>query len=330
MESKEHCSILIVDDDPTVIRVLSNILAEFTPLRFATSGKTALQIARQATPDLVLLDIEMPGLNGFEVCKQFKADKSLATVPIIFLTSHEGADIQTAGLKLGAVDFITKPPYAGLVVARVRAHLRTQRLLSDTLRNAVTMDFVTGTANRLHFEKTLQQEWLRAERAAAPLTLLLLAILGFDAYRAVHSEEISENTLREVGTALRNTVGHRPADLLARYTGDTFALLLPETDSNGAALVARRAIEAVDALRIAERSGATTYLALSAGIGCHKPVRRARVNASSSVAGAQPLRADALTRATEQAVATARQTGDTVTIDIEHASPAISRDATRA
>jgi len=110
MQAQEQFSILLVDDDSTAVRVLSRILANFAPLRFATSGRAALKLARESVPDLMLLDVDMPELSGFEVCKAFKSDAALAEVPIIFITSHESAQLEAKGLALGAADFISKPP----------------------------------------------------------------------------------------------------------------------------------------------------------------------------------------------------------------------------
>src|ERR1700736_1148816 len=108
-------------------------------------------------------DVEMPDLNGFEVCKAFKSDPRLAAVPIVFISSHESPELETAGLKLGAADFISKPPHASLVLARVRTYQQLKSL-SDTVRSAVIMDFLTGTSTRRQLEKILAQEWLVAQR----------------------------------------------------------------------------------------------------------------------------------------------------------------------
>src|SRR5580658_5006510 len=109
MARQEKFSILLVDDDCTVVRILSHILSDFAPLRFATSGRAALKLARESKPDLVLLDVDMPEFSGFEVCKAFKADPALREVPIIFITSHESAQLEAKGIELGAADFISKP-----------------------------------------------------------------------------------------------------------------------------------------------------------------------------------------------------------------------------
>jgi diguanylate cyclase (GGDEF)-like protein len=267
MQIQEKFSILLVDDDPTVVRVLSHILSKIEPLRFATSGRMALKLARESTPDLVLLDVDMPELSGFDVCKEFKGDPALAQVPIIFITSHESSQLESFGLQLGAVDFISKPPHASLVLARVRTYQRL-KMLSDTLRNAVTMDFLTGAVTRRQLEKALTQEWLRAARSAAPLSLLLVDIEGFTAYNAEFGDEKGDACLHSVADSLRSA-GHRPGDILGRYAGGKFALLLPETDAGGASIVARRAIDAVDGLQIPHAaSTGKGQITLSVGGAC--------------------------------------------------------------
>lgn len=245
---QEKFSILLVDDDSAVVRILSRILQDFTPLRFATSGRAALKLARESVPDLVLLDVDMPEVSGFEVCKEFKRDPMLAQVPIIFITSHDSRQLEAKGLELGGADFISKPPHAPLVLARIRAYQRL-KLLSDTVRSAVKMDFLTGALTRRELEKILTQEWLRAQRSTDPLALLLLDIEGFTAYNGEFGEEMGDNCLKAVADILR-AAARRPADILGRYSGGQFALLLPQTDARGANIVARRAIAAVDELQI--------------------------------------------------------------------------------
>src|ERR1700683_4071562 len=267
MQAQANFSILLVDDDSMVVRILSHILSDFAPLRFATSGRVALKLARESVPDLVLLDVDMPEFSGFEVCKAFKGDPALAEVPIVFITSHEGPQLEAKGLELGAVDFISKPPHAPLVLARVRTYQRL-KMLSDTLRSAVKMDFLTGAVTRRQLEKTLTQEWLRAQRSAAPLAVLLADIDGFTAYNAEFGEEKGDACLHGVADALRS-VRHRPTDVLGRYAGGKFALLLPETDAEGASTVAQRAIDAVDGLQIPHAaSTGKSRITVSVGSAC--------------------------------------------------------------
>jgi diguanylate cyclase (GGDEF)-like protein len=311
MQAQERFSILLVDDDSMAVRVLSHILSDFAPLRFATSGRVALKLARESVPDLVLLDVDMPELSGFEVCKAFKSDPALAQVPIIFITSHQSPQLETTGLELGAVDFISKPPHAPLVLARVRTYQRL-KMLSDTVRSVVKMDFVTGAVTRRQLEKALTHEWLRAQRSAAPLAVLLADIDGFTAYNAEFGEEKGDACLLSVADALRSAA-HRLTDVLGRYAGGKFALLLPETDAQGASAVAQRAIDAVEALQILHAASTRRgRITLSVGGGCRDSSRPTTRNAGadssprSLLASAVP---DDLIAAAEQALKSAKSAG---------------------
>ncbi|MGA3156792.1 MAG: diguanylate cyclase [Steroidobacteraceae bacterium] len=246
MTSQANFSILLVDDDSLVIRMIGRMLGEFSPLRFATSGRVALKLALESVPDLVLLDVEMGEQSGFEVCKLFKSNPALASVPIVFVTSHESPELEAIGLSLGAADFIAKPPHPAVLLARVRTFQR-MKMLSDTLRGTTTMDFITGAASRRQMEKTLTLECLRAVRSGSPLALLLAGIDHFAAASTELGETETDAYLRSVADVLR-TAMHRPADLLGRFGAGTFALLLPETGSEGASIVARRAMDAVENL----------------------------------------------------------------------------------
>jgi diguanylate cyclase (GGDEF)-like protein len=302
MKAREQFSILLVDDDSMVVRILSRILADFTPLRFATSGRAALKLARESVPDLVLLDVDMPELSGFEVCKAFKSDPALAEVPIIFITSHESAQLEAKGLELGAADFINKPPHAPLVLARVRTYQRL-KTLSDTMRSAVKMDFLTGAVTRRELEKTLTQEWLRAQRSAAPLALLLADIEGFTAYNAEFGEEKGDACLKSVADSLRSAA-HRPTDVLGRFAGGKFALLLPGTDAQGASIVAQRAMDEVGDLQILQAASmGSGRVTLSMGGGFRDASNSTAWNAA---AGAVP---NDLIVAAEQALKSARSAG---------------------
>lgn len=280
MQAQEKFSILLVDDDLMVVRVLNRILSDFSPVRFATSGHSALKIARDFTPDLVLLDVDMPEFNGFEVCKAFKSDPALAEVPIIFITSHESVQLEAKGIELGAADFISKPPHASLVLARVRTYQRL-KMLSDTVRSAVKIDFLTGAVTRRQLERVLTQEWLRSQRSAAPLSLLLADIESFTAYNGAFGEEKGDNCLKSVADALRS-VALRPADILGRYAGGKFALILPDTDADGASTVAQRAIDAVDDLQLLHTAMiGRDRVTLSVAGGCHNSLGSTAWSAAS-------------------------------------------------
>src|SRR5580700_12049436 len=152
-----HSDILLVDDDPDTIKVLRRILANSGELRFATNGADALRLAREAAPDLMLLDAEMPGFSGFQVFDALKAEPALADVAVIFVTSQSDAEITVSAFEMGAVDYITKPVNAALVLARVKTQLRVKHL-TDELRRTATTDSLTGVASRRRFDESLKLE----------------------------------------------------------------------------------------------------------------------------------------------------------------------------
>jgi diguanylate cyclase (GGDEF)-like protein len=163
----------------------------------------------------------------------------------------------------------------------VRTYQRL-KVLSDTMHSAAKMDFLTGAVTRRQLEKALTQEWLRAQRSASPLTLLLADIEGFSAYNAEFGEESGDHCLKSVAGALR-AAARRPVDILGRYAGGKFALLLPDTDARGAGIVARRAIEAVDELQILNTTAAgRDRVRLSVGIGCRDSSRSGTWNAADA------------------------------------------------
>ncbi|WP_457354964.1 response regulator [Roseateles sp. P5_D6] len=130
--------LLLVDDDPSAIQVMARMLSEYPDQRFATSGQAALRLARELTPDLIVLDVDMPGMTGLDVCEALKADPVLADVPVIFATSHDPTTLlQVTAFRKGGSDFVTKPLIAVQLTARVRAHLRTKLLIEDLQRDSL-------------------------------------------------------------------------------------------------------------------------------------------------------------------------------------------------
>jgi diguanylate cyclase (GGDEF)-like protein len=230
----------------------------------------------------------------------------LASVPIVFITSHESPQLQAKGIELGGADFISKPLHAPLVLARVRTYQRLKSLsdtLSNTLRTTVTIDFLTGAVTRRELEKTLTTEWLRAQRSSASLVLLLADIDGFTAYNAVAGDEAGDACLKSVADALRSAA-QRPTDVLGRYSGGRFALLLPETDARGAGVVAQRAIDAVYGLQLRHPAlPAGDRISLSVGAGCRVSSRSTPTNATATMVP------DDLMAAAEQALQIAKSAG---------------------
>jgi diguanylate cyclase (GGDEF)-like protein len=261
-------SILLVDDDPGSIQLMGRILLEVGNVRFATSGEDALRLARASTPDLILLDTEMPGLTGFETCRALKADLTLADTPVIFVTGHDEPAFEVSGFELGAVDFIGKPVSPSLLLARVKTQLRVKHL-ADELRRVATIDGLTGVANRRRFDELLDREWRRGRRAGDPLALLMIDVDHFKLFNDRYGHPAGDVCLRSIAQAVMST-SLRPADLVARYGGEEFAVLLPQTPRGGAEHVAHSILDSVAALDIAhEESSTSRHVTVSVGVTCY-------------------------------------------------------------
>jgi diguanylate cyclase (GGDEF)-like protein len=260
--------ILVVDDDPWMIQVMGRIVFGLGQVRFATSGATALERAREHAPDIILLDAEMPGMTGFEVCEVLKSEAALCHIPVIFVTAHSGAEFELRGLDIGAADFIAKPISEPLLLARVRTQLRVKRL-TDELRRIAKFDALTEVANRGHFDDVLVREWKRAARSHVPISLLLVDVDHFKLFNDRYGHPAGDSCLRMVAQALQDSC-LRPSDFVARYGGEEFALLLPETPRAGAAHMASRVLAAVTSLGIPHADSPTNHhVTVSIGIGCY-------------------------------------------------------------
>lgn len=240
--------VLVVDDSPMVRRLLALLLGRDHEVALAQDGEEALASARERPPDLVLLDLLMPGLDGFQVCAALKGDPLTQGVPVLVLTALEGEAEEVRALEAGAIDFIQKPIIPATVLARVRNHLAL-KAAQDRLQRLAAQDGLTGLANRALFDRVLDQEWQRARREGRPLSLVLADVDCFKAYNDAYGHPQGDACLREVAGALRRTL-RRPADLAARYGGEEFVCILPETDAAGAAAIAGRLAQAVAALGI--------------------------------------------------------------------------------
>ena len=261
-----NSSILLVDDDPVIIHRISRILADVAVLRFATNGEAALRLARESVPDLILLDSEMPGMSGFQVCEILKADPDFADVPVIFVTSHSDTAVHVAGLELGAVDFIAKPISEPLLLARVKSQLRIKRL-TDELRHISTIDALTEVANRRRFDELLAREWRRGVRERSPIAVLLIDVDYFKRFNDRYGHPAGDACLHAVAQALVRSC-YRPADLVARYGGEEFVILLPQSARQGAEFVAQRVLGELLALaKPHAASPVAKHVTVSVGIG---------------------------------------------------------------
>lgn len=241
---KQQQTVLIVDDDTLTINMLASALSDDYRVLFATSGEEALKMVSESQPDLIILDIVMPGIGGYETMQQLHADKMLKNIPVVFLTSKNEESEEAIGLEMGAIDYWVKPFNREIVRLRTRNHLELKRH-RDTLAALANLDGLTGIVNRRGFDQALITEWRRSKRTHSSLSLLLIDIDHFKAYNDAYGHIEGDTCLRFVADTLTRCL-NRPADLVCRYGGEEFVCILPDTDAQGAEQIANTLREAVE------------------------------------------------------------------------------------
>ncbi|MBT0960447.1 GGDEF domain-containing response regulator [Denitromonas iodatirespirans] len=241
--------VLIVDDERSNISLLGNLLQPDCEVVVATDGESALRrAAAAARPDLILLDVMMPGMDGYQVCKQLKDSDATRDIPVIFITAMGEEDDEALGLRIGAVDYVTKPFSPAILKMRIRTHVELKRL-RDHWQRLSTVDALTQIANRRCFDEALDTAWRSAMRQNQPLALIMADVDHFKAYNDHHGHAAGDDCLRRVAQALRQEV-KRAGDLLARFGGEEFACLMTDVDLHGAETVAKRMCGAVTELAL--------------------------------------------------------------------------------
>ncbi len=256
--------ILIVDDEPLNIEVMSGALEELGDIMFAINGEEALQLALSEKPDIIILDIMMPGIDGYETCRRLKSNPETENIPVIFATAMSDRADEAKGFDLGAVDYVTKPVVQPIIVARVRNHLQLKRY-RDYLETIAFVDGLTGIPNRRSFDQHIRSEWQRGTRTKGELSLLLIDIDHFKQYNDTYGHQAGDACLTLVAKALSSSV-HRPGDQVARYGGEEFVCVLPSTNLEGAELIGGTLREAVNFLKIPHKSSSVCdHVTISVG-----------------------------------------------------------------
>jgi diguanylate cyclase (GGDEF)-like protein len=251
--------VLVIDDSSDIHDILYvRLKPEDVVLHRAMDAKDGLARARDLLPDLILLDIDMPGMSGLELCQKLKQDGATASIPIIFLTGSADVEVKVQGFDLGAVDYVTKPFQPAELRARVRAALRTKRY-HDLLSRRAQIDGLTGLWNRSYFDRRLEEETMAVQRYGRQLSLILLDVDHFKRVNDTHGHPFGDRVLQLVGEAVHRSL--RGVDAPCRYGGEEFAVLLTQTDLAGAEIVAGRLRAAVAALGLSHRGTAVTVTA---------------------------------------------------------------------
>jgi diguanylate cyclase (GGDEF)-like protein len=262
--SETRLTILVIDDEPLYQELIADILGTDYKILVADGGITGLQIATNNVPQLILLDLMMPGIDGYQVFRCLKADRRTCDVPIIFITARGDVEAETKGLNMGAVDYIAKPINPDLIRARVKTQV-TVKLMRDELAMLAATDGLTGLANRSHFDGMLAYEYARHLRSGTELSLIMLDIDQFKAFNDTYGHISGDECLRKVARAMTKTVS-RATDLVARYGGEEFVILLPETGLKGAVVLAERVRDCISDLALPHRDSSAGRVTASLGV----------------------------------------------------------------
>jgi diguanylate cyclase (GGDEF)-like protein len=238
-------NILIVDDSKLIAHVAKTMLTkQGHEVALAQDGKAGLEAAKSGQPDIILLDLIMPVMDGYEVCEHLKADEATQEIPIIMVTSKAETADKVKGLEMGALDYVTKPFDEAELIARVNIHLRLRELYQEVqqqnrlLQEMANRDGLTGLYNHRYFHEQLSQDFLRARRYHEDLSCVLLDIDFFKKFNDTYGHQTGDVVLRALAEVIERSI--RASDLAARYGGEEFALVMYHTDQLAALEAAER------------------------------------------------------------------------------------------
>jgi len=257
-------SVLIVDDEKANITALTNILGQDYTVYAAKNGHDAIRVAKEHLPDVILLNIFMPDMDGYETFSRLKSDEDTQSVPIIFVSGHSNAENEEKGLDLGASDYISKPYTPLIVKLRVRNQIKIVNQLR-IINHLSTTDQLTGIPNRRSFNIQVNKEWGRNMREKKPLSLLILDIDRFKLFNDTYGHQQGDEVLRLISATLMDSL-RRSSDFAARWGGEEFVVLLPGTDMNGAWINAERIRENIEQTSVSVLNGQTVGLTVSIGL----------------------------------------------------------------
>ncbi|MCK9389074.1 MAG: diguanylate cyclase [Sulfuritalea sp.] len=257
--------ILVVDDQRTNIELIAGVFGDDCEVLFALNGERALAIAATENPQVILLDVMMPEMDGYEVCRRLKAERLTRDIPVIFVTALDDGEAETRGLELGAADYVAKPVRPAVVKVRVKNQIELKAAREQLTRLAIT-DGLTGLSNRRCFDEALAMEYARHIRSGEILSLILLDIDHFKAFNDTYGHVLGDDCLRRVARAIDDVIV-RTTDLAARYGGEEFVCILPGTDQAGAVVIAEKIRQGIMDLAIPHRaSSAEACVTASFGV----------------------------------------------------------------
>jgi diguanylate cyclase (GGDEF)-like protein len=241
-------TILVIDDDASIHRAVERHLdGVVDQVLKADSAIKGLQIAIQEKPDLILLDVNMPQIDGFKVCRNLQENPTTHDIPILFLTADRNPDNLAKALNAGASDYISKPFNAIELEARVRVALRTKQMI-DLLRERARIDALTGLNNRASMDDALIAATSAFQRTEQPLALLMIDLDYFKKINDTYGHGVGDDVIRKVGASIR--AGCRPYDIACRFGGDEFGVILAQTNTDCATQIAERILDGINEIKI--------------------------------------------------------------------------------
>ena len=263
--------VLIIDDEKTNLKILSGILKDEVEVILAKDGETGFCKAKELLPDLILLDVIMPKLTGFEVIEKLKNEASTSNIPVIFVTGQLDVQQEEKGLELGACDYIQKPFHVEILKARVRLHLRMAKQ-RDLLEKLANIDPLTSVANRRLYDQTFDSLWGKAIKQRQIFSLVVIDIDDFKKYNVFFGHAAGDRALEKVASAIAENLSSSN-DFLARYGGEEFVALLPNTLACDAIKNMNTCLEAVANLKINhDPSAEHEFLTVSLGGVSYLPI----------------------------------------------------------
>jgi two-component system, cell cycle response regulator len=241
--------LLAIDDSTMIHRLLkARLKGERLDIHCATCGQQGLEVARSLLPEVILLDILMDDMDGFQVLDALKADPVTHDIPVIIISGQTETEIKIRGLEMGAIDFVTKPFDVGELLARVRSALRI-RLLIQLLAQRAQIDGLTGLWNRAYFDQRLMDEISLAQRHGTALSLIMCDLDRFKLLNDTYGHPFGDQVLEQFAHMLAES---RTGDIACRYGGEEFALILPQTPAEDAMIVAQRVRDRIRVHRFSE------------------------------------------------------------------------------
>jgi len=308
--TEEKAKILIVDDDEFNVDILEQILPpEGYDTISVRSGKEAIEAVKNLNVDLVLLDIMMPDMNGYEVCKIIKTDKKISYIPVIMLTAKKEHSDKIQGLDIGADDYVTKPFHKEELLARIKAMLRIKSIQTRFETISVT-DELTMLYNRRYLFQRLDEELSRAKRRKGEFSIIMIDIDHFKKINDTYGHQFGDFVLKNLANIFKSLV--RKEDVVARFGGEEFVIICPDESEEGALILAERI-----------RKESQTYTFVSIGNSTHLTIS---LGIASFTEGSSNDSVDDLIKKVDEALYAAKKAGRNRTVKYSSISNTSKKD----